>query len=452
MDVATLDRSLELTIKRVFAAVWRHKLMFVLTGAAVCASVVVGALALRPVYEGSTLLIGGQVSLEQLPDGTRRAPQTSTALSRIAESEEVVAAAIAKVGLHTLVPDSNANAVSPFDRLRTMVFPSHAEPHRALTPVETFLPRIKAALAVRGELTSDIIRIAFRHNDPVAAANFANAVAQAFVERQIALFSRPGAATFFQRQRERFDDEFKRASADLEKHSVATGTFTVDEQRRLLLKRLNDLGLALSVTRGSIFEKSGERQALAEQLRKLAPVTRSPYVSSLVDHLGGDRSTPGSRAPTLSAADRGVEERAGDPPLLLVKVYQDSMVLLFKVNADLAGFANLQNQQVDEMNKLTAELNRLSQNEQEFTQLKRAVDLASYNLDLYSKRMVEEQINAEVGAAKFSSVKVLQAATVPLRPVFPNYRLVVAAAVVLGLLAATGVALLLDRRRHHRYR
>jgi len=178
-------------------------------------------------------------------------------------------------------------------------------------------------------------------------------------------------------------------------------------------------------------------------LRKLAPVARSPYVSSLIDYLGANRNAPAAK-PFDSHA---VDDRASDPPLLLVKVYQDSMVLLFKINSDLAGFANLQTQQVDEVARLTAELNRLSQDEQEFIQLKRAGDLAAFNLDLYTKRMVEEQINEESNVAKFSSVKVLQAATVPLRPVFPNFQLVTAAALVMGLLAATGLTLLRDWRR-----
>jgi hypothetical protein len=52
---------------------------------------------------------------------------------------------------------------------------------------------------------------------------------------------------------------------------------------------------------------------------------------------------------------------------------------------------------------------------------------------LYSRRMVEEQIAADSNAAKFSSMKVLQSATVPFRPVFPNYWLVLVLAVFLSL-------------------
>lgn len=438
MDVAELDRSLERGIRSLLVATWRHKFLFVLTGSVVFALVIVGALAIQPVYEGATLLIGSQSSPEPAADGSRKPAETSAALARVAESEEVVAEAIDRVGLQTLVQGISLNSVSRFERLRRLVFPSAPVPQHEMSERDMYLPSIKQALSVRGDPTSDTIRIAFRNHDPVIAASFANAVAQTFVDRQVALQGRPGAAAFFLRQRERFDEEVKRASDTLEKFSATSGIYTAGDQRQMLLTRMSDLASALALTRGSIAGKIGQRQALADQLRKLAPVTRSAYVSSLVDQLSPDR-------PAARAGAQPLDDRTSDPPLLLVKVYQDSMVELFKINADLAGVQNLQRQQTDEMTKLASELNTLSGNEQTYVTLKRAVDQATYNSDLYARRAVEEQITAESNAAKLSSVRVVQKATVPVRPVFPNYILVTLAAVALGGAAGVGVALLRER-------
>jgi len=438
MDVAELDRSLERGIRSLLVAAWRHKFLFVLTGSVVFALVIVGALAIQPVYEGATLLIGSQSSPEPAADGSRKPAETSAALARVAESEEVVAEAIDRVGLQTLVQGISLNSMSRFERLRRLVFPSAPVPRHELSERDLYLPSIKQALSVRGDPTSDTIRIAFRNHDPAIAASFANAVAQTFVDRQVALQGRPGAAAFFLRQRQRFDEEVKRASETLEKFSATSGIYTVGDQRRMLLTRVSDLASALALTRGSVAEKIGQRQALADQLRKLAPVTRSAYVSSLVDQLSPDR-------PVARAGAQPLDDRTSDPPLLLVKVYQDSMVELFKINADLAGVQSLQRQQTDEMAKLASEVSTLSGNEQIYATLKRAVDQATYNSDLYARRAVEEQITAESNAAKLSSVKVVQKATVPVRPVFPNYILVTLAAAVLGGVAGVGAALLRER-------
>jgi uncharacterized protein involved in exopolysaccharide biosynthesis len=55
-----------------------------------------------------------------------------------------------------------------------------------------------------------------------------------------------------------------------------------------------------------------------------------------------------------------------------------------------------------------------------------------------SSGTVKEQINAELTAAQIAAVRVLQPATEPTRPVFPNYGLMLPGAVIssLGLSAA----------------
>ena len=444
MDVAELDRSLERGFRTVLLAVWRHKLLFAFTSATVFIGIAAGSLYIRPVYEGSTLLIAGQTGLQQpVPEGARRPADTAIALARVADSEEVVAEAIEKVGLQNLVQDLTPNRMSISDRLRKLVFPSMTLPKVEPSPTDMYLPGIKSALSAKGELNSDIIRIAFRNRDPVVAADFANAVAQTFVDRQLALQSRAGAADFFRRQRERFEEDVRRASDELEQFSVATGIYAADDQRQLLLKRLNDLWTASALARSSVADKAGQRQSLADQLRKLAPVARSSYVSALVDTLGADHAAPGPRA----SDSRLIDDRSADPPLLLVKVYQESMAALFKVNSDLAGAQSMLKQQSDEAAGLVSELNALSENLQKFARLKRAVEQATFNADLYSRRMVEEQINAESSAAKFSSIKVLQKAVVPLKPVFPNFVLVTALAATLGGMAGLGAALLSSHAR-----
>jgi uncharacterized protein involved in exopolysaccharide biosynthesis len=123
------------------------------------------------------------------------------------------------------------------------------------------------------------------------------------------------------------------------------------------------------------------------------------------------------------------------------------MVDLFKINSDLVGAQSLERAQTEEVANLTAELNVLAENEQQFDRLKRAIDRATYNADVYSKRMVEEQINAESSAARFSSVKVMQRATVPLRPVSPNYIVFTLAAAAASAMAGLGAALLRSRAR-----
>ncbi len=130
----------------------------------------------------------------------------------------------------------------------------------------------------------------------------------------------------------------------------------------------------------------------------------------------------------------------------MIQVYQQSMVNLFKINSELVGAVTLEKQQAAEAVAMTEQLNKLSDNEREFLVRRRALDQAVANSDLYSRRMVEEQINAELSAAKISPLKVLQLATVPLRPIFPKYTLAIGSAAIASLLLGFAGILLFGRK------
>ena len=435
MDMVEIDRSIEAASQTTLLSVWQHKALFLFISSVVFVPAMLLLLFISPTYEGTTWLISGQASLAQEHNQPRPAT-TSEALSHIAESEEVVLAAVRRIGPDKVGGGPLGHRQSVYQRVRQSLFPTRAVVSPVVSPLEADIPRIKLGLAVHTETSSDVIRISYRNKDPNVAADFANAVAQAFVDRQVLLYSKPGAAKFFLLEQQHFQDQARSAADDLQKFETRTGFYSASDQKQLLLKRLNDLDAAQATTNGLITQKTGQEAALAEALHKLAPVARSPYVSALVDNLSG------ARGADSQSAIGTLLDRTADPPQLLIKVYQDAMVTLFQTNADLAGVRNLAKQQGILTEALRAELDKLTANEQEADRLSRAVAQATYNADVFAKRMVEEQINDELSAARFSSLKVIQKATIPLRPVSPNYP-VASIAILLGsLLAGTGAAIL----------
>jgi uncharacterized protein involved in exopolysaccharide biosynthesis len=440
MDFKTLDRSIESGLAKSLLAIWRHKFIFGLVTFMSFAAIVLGTLAIEPRYEASTLLIAGQNIIEnqdpQKP-GTITTPATQLTLIQVAQSDDVIRRAIEVVGLANLVDlDVNPAGMSVFARLRSLIFVSKIQP-QSPTLLEVWLPRIKLAIDVKSEPNSNIIHISYRNKDPVVAEQFVNAVAQSFIDRQIVLYARPGVVDFFRTQKQRFDADAKSASLALDQFSISTSIYSIENQRELLLGRVSDLNSTIAFTRASIVKQAAERQTLGDQLRQLAPVARSPWVSSLVANLAGAPSAANSNVPPIN-----------DPPLLLVKVYQDSMVSLFKMNSDLSGLEKTLTQQTSELANLTDNLNAITRNEQRFVQLNREVDQASYNSDTYAKRLVEEEINAASSTAKLSSIKIMQVASIPIRPVFPNYIMVFLAATIASTLAGLGAAnLRINRRR-----
>lgn len=440
--MVAIDRTLGRAIAGSLSAALSHKLLFALVSVLSFCVASYAILSLQPVFEGTTLLLSGQPNIEQSTTATKQQPDTANALIRTALSDEVVRVALAQPSFAPLVAAIPPGRESTIDRARGYLFGRAVERPRVSTAIDMAVADVKRRLIVRSEPNSNVIEIGFRDPDPKLAADFANAVAAAFMDRHLSLSSRSGAAEFFERQKARFDEDLRRAAGALERFSVENGLYSIGQQRELLLRRLSDLAAAMAANRSAIAEKLGQRQALTEQLRKLAPVARSPYVSSLVDALGEEKA-PGPRA----GDGRGPEDRITDPPLLLVRVYQESMVTLFKISADIRGATNLEQQQQQEQVKLTAELNALSQKAEQLDKLQRDLAQATQNSNQLAKRMIEEQIAASLHAARFTSLKVMQRATEPIRPAFPNYRLLIPAAAVFSVAAGLGAAFLFSRRR-----
>ncbi len=439
MDMTTLDRSIENAVGASVGAIWKQRLTFILVTFLALTTSTVGILALKPVYEGTTLLLAGQTGLESARDAIRPQGDSAAALTQIAQSNEVIRAAITAVG-PDYAPPRASEKLSLINEARARLFGPLSIVERP-SPMTEAITNVRERLRVRSEVNSNVLQISFRDPDPVLAARFANAIGQAFADRQLALSSRPGAAEFFRQQKERFEEEHRRAAAALERFAAENRIYSIDQQRDLLLRRSSDLDAKMAASRSELSEREGQRQMLAETLRKLAPVARSPYVSSLVDAFGGERLSASGHMRDVR------DDRTSDPPLLLIQVYQSSMTSLFRLGAEIQGTQNSLNQLEQEHDRVTADVESLSRKADEVERLKQAVSQAAYNSDLYAKRSVEEQITAELQASRLASVKVIQEATEETRPAFPSYRLFLPAAAVFSLVLGIGCALLVNRRQ-----
>jgi capsular polysaccharide biosynthesis protein len=240
------------------------------------------------------------------------------------------------------------------------------------------------------------------------------------------------------------EQEAEKAGTDLRDFSISASIYSVADQRTLLLKRADDLGNLIASTRGSIEDRKGQKQAILDQLMILRPVYQSRTVTGVVNNLRGR-----DHKDTENAV--GVVQNEEAPPLLLVKVYQDAMANLLKVNTDLNGSLRLEKHLAAELEKVNAELASLSSKEAEYDRLKRVLTRASIAADHYGSRVIEEQINQDIAKkTQLSSVRVVQLAEQSTVPVFPRAAHIFILALVAGLALGSGIAVMLELTRIRR--
>lgn len=375
-------------------------------------------------------------------------------LARIGGTDQVIRQAAAKVGFDRLFPEEEAPFLTKFRANATselmsflphFIRPAAQETKKAEQTDNS--PEVVSALrdliVAKQEGRSDLLRISFRYANPKVAAEFLNELANSLVSTQADLVQIPGAEVFFQQQAKRLELEAEKAAADLQNFSVAASIYSVADQRTLLLKRANDLSTLLATTRGSIEERKGQKQAVLDQLAALKPVTQSRTVTNIVNSLGGSefRANPG-------AAVSGNLDEA--PPLLLIKVYQDAMASLLKVNSEISGFTKVEKLVGTEIESVNSELASLSSKESEYDRLKRVLTRASAAADHYGTRMGEEQISSDIAKrSQLSSLRVVQVAATPLGQSFPRLSHLAILAVLGGFALGTAIIVMLELKKMH---
>ena len=395
----------------------------------VLAALALLALMLMPRSFQSTAIISIQpTDRAGVPLSVEQAARSQIA---ILQSEEVIRRAIDKVGVDKLISVSSDDKAAPQTRsgvfFRGLMRSLRGGSNR-LSPADAAFIAVSDALDARVGANTNLIHLVYKNSNPEVAKSFTKAWVESFVARYYELYSNGNSVSFFRDQQARSIDTFKEASARLSDYASRNNAFEVGEQRRLLLQERNALATALVTTQGSIQQVTKQIEVIPTQLDKMKLFGGLPQVKALAQS-----PTKSAKAPEIG--DEALKTRlASDPPLLLVRVYQDTIATLIKLNTDLAGLRALAESQSDNMRKLDEQLGGLSLKEAEYQRLLLDVNQARASVELHSKRAVDEQLSHDLDVNMLSSVRVVQSATAPLTSSWPNFKIIFSLALMLGAL------------------
>jgi succinoglycan biosynthesis transport protein ExoP len=368
----------------------------------------VAVLILTPVkYEVSAVLFiqpGLYGSDNDKYSRSSRPEEIARSQTALLESENVIRGAIGVVGVEGVRPASSLWLQSGRD------------------PTDDAYVAAKNALRVRTEPYTSLIRVTFRHGDPKFAVDFTKALVQSFTDKHFELYSNVNAVAFFSAQQKQSNQAFARASSALAAFSSTNQVFSIENQRRLLLEQRSRLASERASTKGTIAEKESQVGIIPGQLSQMKPVNRLVQAIGLIQN----QAKTSEESPPIS-------QLATDPPLLLVRVYQDTVATLVKLNTELAGLRALAKHQDAEITKVDADLSVISAREAEFEMLRLEVTQAKFNSELFTKRAFDEQLSQDLNEKRLSSVQVVQQATLPLEPIWPP-RLFISLGLLLSLL------------------
>ena len=193
---------------------------------------------------------------------------------------------------------------------------------------------VRKSLRSKQDGLSDIVRVTFRHRDPLTATEFANAVVTVFTHSYFGLYKNSDAVAFFLDEQKKSRLALDRASAAFAEFASANSLYRIEEQLRLLIEERSRQASDLSKTKGLIATKESEASAIPLQLSQMKPIGRLPQITTLTRLPGKPTGHPAEKHTTI-------DQLGSDPPLLLVRVYQDTIATLVRLQTDLAGLRAL---------------------------------------------------------------------------------------------------------------
>ena len=347
----------------------------------------------------------------------------------VIESDGVLRQAIESIGPQTLFPNRDwaLSSTSAVDS----------------SPIDLALLKVRKRLSVAVERDSKVVRLRFRHEDPKRAAQFLTLVVDASLRRHVDLGGNAAASSFFRAQAARYRDDYDGASARWNEFAGAHAIYSIAQEVQLALARRDETLDSLAKTRGSIAEKEAQAATLQNTVNQLRRRIALP----------GEITGPKRDLPANSDMTSDNKIPANKSPLLLVRVFQETAQSLVNLNAQMVGLRALEHVQEKALSNIEQRLANMSAARAEFERLKSAVDQAAEILKTHLNQSAQARVDADWDESqKLANVKVVQAATVPIRPVFPQKLLFLSLAVVAGSLGGAAVSVawetILKRRKN----
>ena len=359
------------------------------------------------------------------------------------------------IGPDVLYPSAPKDSFDVF-ALILSIWPDKLPPENEILheeAIETFLKNVDAKSAGR----SSIVQLSFRHENPELAARVVSLLSEMYLERHLGVQRNAETDAFFQEQfaalKNKLSDSQEKISAFKQLHGI---TGTVDEEKDIAIQQRIRLGKELNDTR-SVQPQVESR--VAELRRQLASTERTPgtieqFRESLT-RLEIQESALALRMtaqhPTLLHLRKEIHAlreklRTLEPGNLYgttssrESLHASLEAELLRNEAEAKGLRARENAQAVKLAESQMRLHALERIQPEFIGLENELQLDENNSRLYLTKFEESRIARAMDAQKITSVRVIEQARAPTRPIDSKRNNKIVLAIVGSAVVAIAVA------------
>jgi len=348
------------------------------------------------------------------------------------------------------------------------IYPSLAKTDtKTVTSIAAAVEQFCKNLKVVGIRKSNVIEVTFQHQDPNIAARALNILVEVFKEKHLALHSAP-ESSFIMTQLTSYESKLKESERKMQQFQQATGVFSLEEQRSLLLRQRSDLDTAYKISQNSVSELKNRISVIRSQLANISR-NNNRYTPTERDKIVIEAKT---KLLELKLKEQDLKRKYNESNPLVVDarkevdlvtqflrdqeegiagkvktgnpVYQNVEIDLFKsegeLNTQLAR-ADALKRQVSQLDK---EIAQLDFNETKLQNLKREMTINEKNYRTYADKQEEARISEAMNRLKLSNIGIIQRADVPAKPANSNPIIKMIIGVVVGIFSGIGCAYVVE--------
>jgi uncharacterized protein involved in exopolysaccharide biosynthesis len=305
---------------------------------------------------------------------------------------------------------------------------------------------------------SNVIKVSFRHEDPMLAAKVVNTLVDLYLERHMDLHQNLESSDFYHTQAELLKDKLAQGEASLRALMRQYGISAPAEERELLLQRIGELESKLFQT---LTGEAETEKRISELRRQLAQVPRTislykeidnslPVVSSLEtkmvelrikeQELLAKYKEESRVIGDIREQIRTVKEKLADQKDKLHSrsrsgvnpIYQSLLEELSQAETKLKGLKAAEMSQAAHLKEYKKRLSDLNRVEMDFNNLQHRIKTDRQNYQLYLARFEESRISRAMNVEKISNVRLIDPGKPPLNPISPKILLNIILSLLVG--------------------
>jgi uncharacterized protein involved in exopolysaccharide biosynthesis len=343
-------------------------------------------------------------------------------------------------------------------------------PSEKINPMDLAINRFSKSLGVDGVSKSSVITVSFHHSNPQIAAKSVNLLIDYYKDKHLQVFSGP-QSSFMEQQVSDLRKKLFDSENNLQSFKQKNRIYSLDEQRSLLLKQRTDLSSELMASQDRVngLEKrlttlKGQTRNLLDKNYLYTPTERDKIIvdakskllalqlseQELLRKYNEKNMLVVDTRKQIQVVKKFLSEQEADIRHLVPTgnlVYQDAQKGIITTAADLnSERANLGTLSV-QLKELDRKIQSLDMREKDLLNLKREIATNEKNFETYGGKMVEARILDDMNRLKLANISIIEAASVPIRPIKPKKALNLVLGVIFGALSSIGLAFLHERNR-----